>query len=224
MPILLHDKEIFMTHEQIFFEIDKTKTAVQQFAEDYRTETITGAYENWNARDTLAHIYDWLAFSKNKLCAIAAGEPFCEVTDIDAFNRERYRLSKNRGTAEPLARAIGRELDAYKEAAARYAPVDLCRKDFSTGFGYELWRYLLLDTVIHPILHFTYYRLKTRRFAECAALLESRIPAFTTYSAGDNRVYSLSEYIEDAPAFRETLQDFQSAYSVGSLLREPSAN
>ena len=89
-----------MTIKEIQTEIDETKADIGNFIELYKTEHTAGRYENWNCNDVVAHILEWIIFSKDKLQAIAYNRHFEEIRDIDAFNRQNWIKNKDKHIGE----------------------------------------------------------------------------------------------------------------------------
>ncbi|MGP1459629.1 MAG: hypothetical protein ACTTKL_10020 [Treponema sp.] len=211
-----------MTAERIFLEIDRTKADIADFIGAYKTEQTVSSYDDWNCRDVAAHILEWIVFSKNKIRAIARSKPFKEIENLDEFNRAAYQKNKN----EPLNRihsALLSELDDYKNAVSLYSDADLERKDFPTGFPFEMRRYMILDTVIHPVMHILYYALKTKRFDLFTAQCGRRHGAFLDFADGKLGVYSFAEYIENRAGFLSAVRELKSRYpndgAVQAVLR-----
>lgn len=204
-------KAINMTINEIQTEIDETKIDIGNFIELYKTEHTAGRYENWNSKDVVAHILEWIIFSKNKLQAIAYNRQFEEVCDIDAFNRQAWIKNKDKHIGE-LKKNIMFELDEYNKTVLLYSDSDLQKKDLPTGFSFELWRYMIMDTVTHPVLHMLYYMLKTKNYERFVLLCEKRHKTFYRYSNGSPAVYSFCDYIEDKTQFGENIQAVASMY------------
>lgn len=211
-----------MTAEQIFLEIDRTKSDISDFISAYKAEQTVSSYDDWNCRDTAAHILEWIIFSRNKIIAIANAKPFSEIKNLDAFNRAAWQKNKTE-SLERILFALLHELDEYKNAVSLYSNAELERKDFPTGFHFEMRRYMILDTVIHPIMHILYYALKTKRFDLFAAQCRRRRGAFLDFSGGDSSVFSFDEYIENHEMFTSAMQELHSQFptdnTVGAVLR-----
>ncbi len=213
-----------MTTERIFLEIDRTKSDISDFigACKEKEEKNVSSYGDWNCRDTAAHILEWIVFSKNKIRAIANAQPFTEIENLDDFNRTSYEKHKTT-PIDCIHSLLLHELDDYKNAVALYSDVDLERKDFPTGFNFEMWRYMILDTVIHPMMHILYHLLKTKHFDLFAAQCERRSEVFSDFSGGDSNIYSFEEYIENREIFKSAIQELKSRFPndkvIYSILR-----
>ena len=201
-----------MTIKEIQTEIDETKADIGNFIELYKTEHTAGRYENWNCNDVVAHILEWIIFSKDKLQAIAYNRHFEEIRDIDTFNRQNWIKNKDKHIGE-LKKRIMFELDEYNKTVSLYSQTDLQKKDLPTGFSFELWRYMIMDTVTHPVLHMLYYMLKTKKYEQFVSLCKKRHKTFYRYSNGNPDVYSFDDYIEDKTQFSQNLQTLASIYT-----------
>ncbi len=115
-------------------------------------------------------------------------------------------------------------LDEYKRVVSLYTQDDLHRKDLPTGFSFELWRYMIMDTVIHPVLHLLYYMIKTKHYDSFIKLCRDRKSIFSEYSNGKMSVYSFGEYIEDRQIFTENMLECKRTHNtndtVDLILRE----
>ena len=200
-----------MMTERIFLEIDRTKSDISDFIGACKAEQTVSSYDDWNCRDTAAHILEWILFSKNKIRAVANAQPFTEIENLDDFNFAAWQKNKNE-PIEHIHSALLYALDDYKNAVALYSDVDLERRDFPTGFNFEMWRYMILDTVIHPVMHILYHLLKTKHFDLFAAQCERRRNVFSDFSGGDINVYSFEEYIENREIFTSAIQELESRF------------
>lgn len=206
-----------MTIKEIQTEIDEIKADIGYFIKLYKTEHTAGRYENWNCKDVIAHILEWIIFSKNKLQAIAHNRQFEEIRDIDAFNRQNWIKNKDKYIGE-LKKSIMFELDEYNKTVSLYSQTELQKKDLPTGFSFELWRYMIMDTVTHPVLHMLYYMLKTKKYEQFVWLCEKRYKIFYHYSNGSPAVYSFDDYIEDKTQFSQNLQTLTSMYTSNDMI------
>jgi len=207
-----------MTVEKITAHIDKTKADIARFIHIYKTEDCAGDYYNWNYKDAIAHILEWIIFSKNKLYAIAHKQPFQEVKDVETFNKHNYKKNKEKHIDE-LQSGIMRELDAYKEVVLLYSEADLQRKDLPTGFSFELWRYMIMDTVTHPVMHLLYHSLKTKKYELFCRLCEHHNEIFYRYADGRSDVYLFDDYIENRNEFITAIKELGLQYRTNKLIR-----
>ncbi len=206
-----------MTIKEIQTEIDETKADIGYFIKLYKTEHTAGCYENWNCKDVVAHILEWIIFSKDKLQAIAYNRHFEEIRDINAFNRQNWIKNKDKHIGE-LKKSIMFELDEYNKTVSLYSQTDLQKKDLPTGFSFELWRYMIMDTVTHPVLHMLYYMLKTKKYEQFVSLCKKRHKTFYHYSNGNPDVYFFDDYIEDKLEFSQNLQALALLYTSNDMI------
>ena len=93
-----------------------------------------------------------------------------------------------------------------------YTDSDLQRKDLPIGFSFELWRYMVMDTIIHPVMHLLYYLIKTKNYKLFFKLCKKYNEIFYCYAKGNIEVYSFYEYIEGSKKFIENIK--KAYYSV----------
>lgn len=211
-------KKIKVTVKEIIAEINNIEIDITHFISIYKAENRASNYNDWNYKDVIAHLLEWIAFSKNKLNAIAHNQDFQEVSNIDIFNKENYVKNKNRHIAE-LQNDIIVELNEYKKTVLLYSDADLKRKDLPIGFSFELWRYMVMDTVTHPIMHLLYYLLKTEKYELFFRLCEKHNELFYRYSDGRLEVYSFNEYIEDNKKFVENIKELRVKYQNADMIQ-----
>lgn len=126
-----------MTIKEIITEINKIEIDIVDFISSYRSERLVSNYNDWNYKDVIAHLFEWIMFSKNKLNAIVYNQDFQEISNIDIFNKQNYIKNKNRHIIE-LQKKLIFELNEYKNIVLLYTEADLQRKDLPTGFLFEL--------------------------------------------------------------------------------------
>ena len=79
-----------MTIKEIITEINKIEINIVDFISSYRSERLVSNYNDWNYKDVIAHLFEWIMFSKNKLNAIVHNQDFQEISNIDIFNKQNY--------------------------------------------------------------------------------------------------------------------------------------
>ena len=131
-----------MTIKEIITEINKIEIDIADFISSYKSEQLVSNYDDWNYKDVIAHLLEWIMFSKNKLNAIVHNQDFQEISNIDIFNKQNYIKNKNKHITE-LQKKLIFELNEYKNIVLLYTEADLQRKDLPTGFSFELWRYMI---------------------------------------------------------------------------------
>ena len=89
-----------MTIKEIITEINKIEIDIVDFISSYRSERLVSNYNDWNYKDVIAHLFEWIMFSKNKLNAIVHNQDFQEISNIDIFNKQNYIKNKNRHIIE----------------------------------------------------------------------------------------------------------------------------
>ena len=122
--------------KEIITEINKIEIDIVDFISSYRSERLVSNYNDWNYKDVIAHLFEWIMFSKNKLNAIVHNQDFQEISNIDIFNKQNYIKNKNKHITE-LQKKLIFELNEYKNIVLLYTEADLQRKDLPTGFSFE---------------------------------------------------------------------------------------
>ena len=206
-----------MTIKEIITEINKIEIDIADFISSYKSEQLVSNYDDWNYKDVIAHLFEWIMFSKNKLNAIVHNQDFQEISNIDIFNKQNYIKNKNKHITE-LQKKLIFELNEYKNIVLLYTEADLQRKDFPTGFSFELWRYMVMDTIIHPVMHLLYYLIKTKNYKLFFKLCKKYNEIFYYYAKGNIEVYSFYEYIEDSKKFIENIKELGEQYKNDDMI------
>ena len=55
-----------MTIKEIITEINKIEIDIADFISSYKSEQLFSNYDDWNYKDVIAHLLEWIMFSKNK--------------------------------------------------------------------------------------------------------------------------------------------------------------
>ncbi|AGT43778.1 hypothetical protein [Treponema pedis] len=206
-----------MKIKEIIAEINKIEVDIVDFISSYKNEKLVSTYNDWNYKDIIAHLFEWIMFSKSKLNAIIHNQDFQEISNIDIFNEQNYIKNKNKQIME-LQNNITGELNEYKNIVLLYTEADLQRKDLPTGFSFELWRYMILDTIIHPVMHILYYLLKTKNYELFFKLCKKYTEIFYCYANGNPEVYSFNDYIEDSKKFIENIKELGEQYQHDDVI------
>lgn len=167
----------------------------QEFSSD---DSADPTFSRWSAADVLHHLTTWVAYSRERLTAILDSGPIQNIDDLEAFNRDAWE----RGHTIPrmdLLQRFADELGRYRDTVTRFTAADFDRTDLPTGFDWPLWKYILLDTAVHPGWHFVYHGITRGNFEFAVAALDALAPAMLTFSGGDESVFDLSE-LADNPA------------------------
>ena len=128
-----------------------------------------------------------------------------------------YIKNKNKHITE-LQKKLIFELNEYKNLVLLYTEADLQRKDLPTGFSFELWRYMIMDTIIHPVMHLLYYLIKTKNYKLFFKLCKKYNDIFYCYAKGNLEVYSFYEYIEDSKKFIENIKELGEQYKNDDMI------
>jgi hypothetical protein len=211
-----------MTRSKLFKMIEVGTDAVLEFISGSDPATNAhSSYENWNDRDVLAHINGWLAFSVNTLLSIKTGSPEkngpAGEPDLAVINREFFERGREKEIEEIESEFI-RAMGEYYRAISYYSASDLASKEFDTGFNTELWRYMLLDTVVHPVQHILYQHLKRDEYEKIVNLLAAAKDIFETY-AENASAYRLSAFCERFGAYRPKLNSLEERYGSSDVVK-----
>jgi hypothetical protein len=174
-----------------------TLNKIIDFGKYYKNENLLEtSFSNWNVRDVIGHINNWIKFSEDKLESIKRSFEDVSHVDIDKFNEMNYEKNKIKSLDDVLneTRII---LGNYNNILNLFNEEELLSKEFPTGFSFELWKYMAMDVYIHPIAHILYHYIKRENYDEFIKEIENSKKAFMEYSNNIN-VYYFGHLFENA--------------------------
>jgi hypothetical protein len=188
---------------------------------------LASSYEDWNSRDVVGHIVGWMNYSSDKLSCIKHGrkqnEKYTGITSLDEINRILYNQAATK-TAQDLESDYLSALGDYIKAISLFSDSEIGLSTFDTGFKMELWRYMVMDTVIHPTQHILYQLLKRGQYGKVFELIITSEGVFERYSAG-RKAYQLQEFQIDRPQYQSWIDEMAKRYSdVGAIKEFVSLN
>ncbi|MFW6363816.1 MAG: DinB family protein [Spirochaeta sp.] len=207
-----------MTANEISEAIGLTHQIIDRFVEDFSDEQETdSSFGDWNVRDTLVHITAWLQYSRDVLKAIRAGSEIPNAGDIAAFNRSVYAEAAS-VSLQDAHDQLHAALTEYDNLMQEFDAADLDRREYQTGFDYESWRYMLLDTVVHPVQHVLYHSLKHRHFKLFAEVLQHSGALMCRYSNDDLSVFDFSEFTDHPRQLQHRFTELSAAINSDEIL------
>ena len=209
-----------ITIAQIKNEIDKTHKNIDFFVEKHKNEDVNiSSYDDWNYKDIIAHITEWIRFSADKLESIKKNRAFKDIDDFNKINQVWFMNDKEKDI-ETVRREFENAINQYKEVVKLYSAKDLIRKDYPTGFEFELWRYMIMDGSIHPNKHLMYHYLKKRDYESFMKLIEQTESIFALYSKNSIEVYSFEEYEDVSGMIKDSIKGLDKTYSHNEIIKK----
>ena len=205
-----------MNRNELINMIETGTTHVRNFLRECESSaSAPGTHDNWNNKDAVGHIIGWMNYSIDKLTCIKLGtkqnDEYSQVTSLGEINQILYNKSKHKNIEQIESEYI-KAMGDYFGVISLYSNDDLNKDTFETGFKMELWRYMLMDTVIHPLQHVLYQDLKANEFGKLKSVLVSTKEIFERYSA-NNGGYALSEFEVDRDEYQKKLGVIQKEFS-----------
>lgn len=195
-----------MTRNQLVDMVWTGSSIVRRFLEE-GDPAAPGSYEDWNERDLLGHLVGWMEYSIDKLTSIKLGtaqsQEYAHARSLEEINRILYDKTKDaprQGVESAYLAALG----GYLKVISLFSDGEINLDSFDTGYKTELWRYMLLDTVIHPLQHVLYHYLKAEKYGKLREAIARTKDIFALYSA-DGDGYKLSEFGLARPEFQARL-------------------
>ena len=181
----------------------------------------SSSFENWNNHDVVGHIIGWMSYSIDKLSCIKLGtkqsDEYAHVTSLTEINTILYNKMKGKSKEEIESQYIN-AIGSYIKVIALYSNNDINLDTFDTGFKMELWRYMLLDTVIHPVQHVIYQCLKNNEYENINSIILKITVIFDQYSS-QNDGYKLQEFEIEREEYQKKLKELEIKYSKNEHIK-----
>jgi hypothetical protein len=180
------------------------------------------SYEDWNDRDVVGHIVGWMNYSIDKLSSIKLGtkqsEEYAQVSSLDEINRILYEKTKSKSGDEIETEYIS-AIAGYIKVVSLFSNDEINLDTFDTGFKMELWRYMILDTVVHPIQHLIYQYLKRNEYTKMVEVILASAETFANYSEG-KEAYHLAEFGMDRSEYQGKLKAIALEYGANKVVMD----
>ena len=130
-----------------------------------------GTFENWSAKDSIAHNAYWRKHHAEDVLAVLAGKTPTQ-SDDDRINDEVYSQYKDQPWEE-IDTLVDASLKYMGDAIASISEADLQRADF---YPWEqdrsLWREIVGNIYTHPVIHLSEWHIKGGKPARAAELYQ----------------------------------------------------
>ena len=137
-----------------------------------------GTFENWTAKDSIAHNAYWRKHHAEDVLAVLAGNTPTHVED-DQLNEEVYSRYKDQSWEE-VDTLIDDGLERMGEAIASLSEEDLQRHDFYPWEqGRPLWREIVGNIYTHPIINLSEWHIKRGNPARAAEMYQEMTSQLT---------------------------------------------
>jgi hypothetical protein len=133
---------------------------------------LIGDYENWTPKDIVAHISEWRFIASKKLKSIKRNHYVSFHENLDTINRTNYDKHKY-DTIEDIKLFSKSSCEALKKGIEVFDNSELQEQGKLSGFNAPLWRYIIIDSFLHPVAHIIFYYLKIQDFSKAFKILES---------------------------------------------------
>jgi len=204
-----------MNRNELMDMIENGTSYVRNFLCDSDLFLISpSTYDNWNNNDVVGHIIGWMNYSIDKLSCIKLGtkqsDEYAQVASLNEINTILYNKIKNK-SREKIESEYLNSIGSYIKVVSLFSNNEINLDTFNTGFKMELWRYMLMDTVIHPIQHVLYQYLKNNKYKKIEEILSNTENVFTQYS-NENNGYKLLEFEIDRTEYQNKLIKLEREY------------
>ena len=212
-----------MDRKELIDMIENGTSIVRNFImENNASSNISGSYDDWNNNDVIGHIVGWMNYSIDKLSSLKLGVKlsgeYNQAFDLNEINKKLYNNSKNKNREEIETDYIN-SLGGYIKVVSIFSNKDMDLDTFDTGFKMELWRYIIMDMVIHPIQHIIYQYLKKNEYNRIAEVIENSKTIFGKYSPG-MKAYELLEFEICSPEYQEKLKEMEIEFAGNNNVKD----
>jgi hypothetical protein len=211
-----------MNRNELLDMVETGTSIIRSFLSDSdESSYFISSFENWNNNDVVGHIIGWMNYSIDKLSSIKLGtkqsDEYAHVTSLSEINTILYNKMKGKSKEELESNYIN-TLGNYIKVIALYSNNEINLDTFDTGFKMELWRYMLLDTVTHPVQHVIYQNLKNDKYEEINNIIQKTADIFHQYSSL-NDGYKLLEFEIEREEYQKKLKELEKKYSTNKNVR-----
>jgi hypothetical protein len=138
-----------------------------------------GTFENWSAKDIIAHNAYWRKHHAEAALAVLAGKNPTH-TDDDQINPEVYSQYKDQSW-EDIDTLVDAGMKRMGEAIASIGENDLQRDDFYPWEqGRPLWREIVTNIYSHPVIHLSEWHIKRGYPARAAEMYQEMTRQLTS--------------------------------------------
>ena len=138
-----------------------------------------GTFENWSAKDCIAHNAYWRKHHAEDVLTVLAGKNPAP-TDDDQINKEVYSRYKDQSW-EAVDTLVDTSLKRMGEAISSISEDDLQRDDF---YPWEqdrpLWREVVGNIYTHPVIHMSEWHIKRGHPDRAAAMYQEMTGQLTS--------------------------------------------
>lgn len=182
------------------------------FSEFYRKDNVFETnFSDWNVRDVIGHINDWVSFSGKKLKSIKTNQSFEDIgfNDIGVFIKKNY--DKNLTVSlDDIVEELKTTFEYYQNILDLYSVDELFGNEFPKVFSFILWEFHLF---IHPIMHILYQYMKRKDYNVLLELIEES----KKYSNSDVGKYFFKPFFKNTEErenfFKELLENIKNKHN-----------
>ena len=138
-----------------------------------------GTFENWSAKDIIAHNAYWRKHHAEAALAVLAGKTPTHIED-DQINDEVYSRYKDQSW-EDIDTLVDAGMKRMGEAIASISEDDLQRHDFYPWEqGRALWREIVGNIYTHPVIHLSEWHIKRGNPSRAAEMYQEMTSQLTS--------------------------------------------
>ena len=174
-------------------------------------------YENWNARDILGHVAWWTRFAGIQLESIKNNKIYNKIDDIEEINKNIYSAFKNISIHD-IHNTFKESIYLLKNSIGLFNEEELLRKDYPTGFSFELWRYMDLFIFAHHIVHFLFYYLKNEYYDNFLNIINEAGNDILEYSNNNINIFLFKGYCNETVIRNRKILELNEAMNINGII------
>ncbi len=156
-----------------------------------------GTFDHWSILNTINHVCSWKNHAINKVESRQKGEPVnyhSSTTTVDQVNHHYFDKTRDYSSKQTIE-VINDTKIRIKSITESIKGNESSTQLVPSGFKGNVFDYLKMELVYHPVDHYIYYSLKNDEFMDFT-LLEKLIYKYRQTAFNDLGVLDFSEFME----------------------------
>jgi tetratricopeptide (TPR) repeat protein len=182
---------------------------------------VIGTPQRWSTKDLLAHISNWWRIQGERFAQVAQGNSAVDFAWSDETNATLFITSAHYSWEEVITEM--RRSSVLWQAAVKNLKLEhlLLQDPHEEGNGQRLWRLVLANGYLHPLLHLTEHYLEQGKLVqatqiqkEMAAQILASLP-----QAANLAHYNLACFYAQTGREEQAVTELQRAFALDSTLK-----
>ncbi len=198
--------------------LDACRSLLELFNHAFPVDEAESTYGRWSPTDVLIHLEGWIDYSCGKLAGTGSVPESEQAMTLDGINRMVWERGRGVDRKTAFLRCGG-ALDKYRDMLDLYSDSDLERTDFPTGFDWPLWKYILLDLIVHPAAHVIHHGINRGKFNLAREALQASGEYLSEFDREGDAGFNVLECASEPERFRALCASFLASCGDDELVR-----